>query len=118
MTDPLHVVPPRPEFEVIVERNVPVTVRDGVTLATDIFHGAILEMGDFSDRDDNIFCMAEHGHQNASMHSFNESILCCVPKKPKAVDPVNGPIYDASCTRPLTLVNTDNRIIASAARIC
>ncbi len=40
MTDPLHVVPPRPEFEVIVERNVPVTVRDGVTLATDIFHPA------------------------------------------------------------------------------
>ncbi|GIS59915.1 MAG: hypothetical protein CM1200mP2_21400 [Planctomycetaceae bacterium] len=29
MTDPLHVVPPRPEFEVIVERKVPVTVRDG-----------------------------------------------------------------------------------------
>ena len=40
MTDPLHVVPPRSEFEVIVERNVPVTVRDGVTLATDIFHPA------------------------------------------------------------------------------
>ncbi len=40
MTDPLHVVPPQTEYEVIVERNVPVTARDGVTLATDIFHPA------------------------------------------------------------------------------
>ncbi|MDP7277293.1 MAG: CocE/NonD family hydrolase [Planctomycetaceae bacterium] len=38
MTDPRQAASPSPEFDVVVQRNIPVTMRDGVTLATDIFH--------------------------------------------------------------------------------
>ena len=50
-------------------------------------------------------------------HHFNLSLLCCLPKKATGNDPTLGAYYDAEATRPLALVNTDNRIIASAARI-
>ena len=51
-------------------------------------------------------------------HTFNQSLLCCLPKKPSEIDPDHGEVYIGEDTRPLALVNTDNRIIASAARIC
>jgi len=50
-------------------------------------------------------------------HDFNLSLLCCLPKKPYGTDPDQGEYYRGEDTRPLALVNTDNRIIASAARI-
>ena len=50
-------------------------------------------------------------------HCFNASLLCCLPKKPHRTDPESGEVYRGEDTRPLSLVNTDNRIIASAARI-
>jgi hypothetical protein len=48
---------------------------------------------------------------------FNLGILCCLPKKTTGVDEDVGEFYEAPATRPLSLVNTDNRILASAARI-
>ena len=51
-------------------------------------------------------------------HEFNASLLCCLPKKPHGVDPEAGEFYAGGDTRPLALVNVDNRIIASAARLC
>ena len=49
--------------------------------------------------------------------AFNYAFLCCLPKKPVRTDPLLGHLYDAKHTRPLSLVNTDNRLIASAFRI-
>jgi len=51
------------------------------------------------------------------LHDFNLSLLCCLPKKPHGVDPEHGEFFAGEDTRPLALVNTDNRIIASSARI-
>ena len=51
------------------------------------------------------------------MHDFNKSLLCCLPKKVAGTDPIMGDFYSGDTTRPLALVNTDNRILASAARI-
>ena len=50
-------------------------------------------------------------------HGFNSSLLCCLPKKPHGTDPESGEYYRGEDTRPLALVNTDNRIIANAARL-
>ena len=50
-------------------------------------------------------------------HSFNLALLCCLPKKVSGVDETYGEYYTAGNTRPLALVNTDNRIMASAARL-
>jgi len=50
-------------------------------------------------------------------HDFNLSLLCCLPKKPYGADPDHGEYYRSEDTRPLALVNVDNRIIASAARL-
>ncbi len=50
-------------------------------------------------------------------HDFNLGILCCLPKKPTGSDAALGEYYEASSTRPLSIVNTDNRIIANAARV-
>ena len=49
--------------------------------------------------------------------NFNVAFLCCLPKKPVKTDPRSGDLYDAKSTRPLSVVNTDNRIIASAMRL-
>jgi len=53
----------------------------------------------------------------AEAHAFNESILCCLPKKSSGVDTTHGNYYCADATRPLNISNVDNRIITSAARI-
>ena len=50
-------------------------------------------------------------------HSFNLGLLCCLPqKKPTGLDPILGEFYAPANTRPLAIVNTDNRLIASACR--
>ena len=48
---------------------------------------------------------------------FNAAFLCCLPKKPYFTDPRLGPVFTAEGTRPLSIVNTDNRLIASFFRI-
>jgi hypothetical protein len=53
----------------------------------------------------------------AHSHSFNHSLLCCLPKKEAGTDPELGAYYSGENTRPLALVNTDNRLIASSARL-
>ena len=49
--------------------------------------------------------------------SFNESILCLLPKKPTGTDDSNGTYYHPGSTRPLNVSNVDNRLLASAARL-
>ena len=49
-------------------------------------------------------------------HDFNISYLFCLPKKPAGQLDDGTDYYDAEATRPLALVNTDNRIVAAAAK--
>ena len=48
---------------------------------------------------------------------FNQGLLRCLPKAQAGDDAVEGAFYEASSTRPLTIVNTDNRVSASAYRL-
>ena len=45
---------------------------------------------------------------------YKHAFLCCLPKKPSGRDSSDNDYFDAECTRPLSVVNTDNRIVASA----
>ena len=49
--------------------------------------------------------------------SFNESLLVCLPKQALRVDQDGSQVYNAESTRPLSITNTDNRIIASSYRL-
>ena len=49
-------------------------------------------------------------------HNYNESILVCLPKKSSSTTPDGVNAYVPANTRPLNIVNADNRIVASAAR--
>ena len=49
-------------------------------------------------------------------HTFNLGNIAFLPKKVAGVDPLWGEFYTAADTRPLVIVNTDNRIIANAFR--
>ena len=50
-------------------------------------------------------------------HSYNLGLLCCLPKKPSGHSADGSPYYTADHTRPLSIVNCDNRLVASAMRI-
>ena len=54
---------------------------------------------------------------DAGRHDFNLGTLVCLPKKATGFDDRAGEYYAAESTRPLSIVNTDNRIIANAARL-
>jgi len=47
-------------------------------------------------------------------NEFNLAVLACIPKKPIESDEIYGDVYDAESTRPLMVVNMENRIIAAA----
>jgi hypothetical protein len=47
---------------------------------------------------------------------FNESLLCCLPKSTSGTMEDGTDFYDASNTRPLSVGNTDCRLIAAACR--
>jgi len=47
---------------------------------------------------------------------FNGSLLVLLPKKTSGHDPAAGAFYDPGDTRPLMLVDTSNRLLASALR--
>ena len=49
--------------------------------------------------------------------NFNYAYLFCLPKKASFIDAVLGAVFAPSKTRPLSIVNTDNRIIAGAFRL-
>ena len=55
--------------------------------------------------------------QEDGLHSFNLSSFICLPKKKTGTDELLGDYYDPASTRPLVVVNTDNRLMANAARL-
>ena len=48
--------------------------------------------------------------------SFNVAVMACLPKKPAGTDPIHGDYYTPENTRPLSIVNTDNRLLAAALK--
>ena len=50
-------------------------------------------------------------------HGFNHGLLVMTPKAPAGTQADGTPLYAPSGLRPLSLVNCDNRLIASAARL-
>ena len=59
---------------------------------------------------------AYHDTADSHPHHYNHSTMVCLPKKPHTTTGDGTPTYMASNTRPLNVVNADNRIVASAAR--
>ena len=49
---------------------------------------------------------------------FNYSCLFCLPKKSDYIHPVYGEVYKCESTRPLSVVDTSNRLLALAFKIC
>ena len=84
-------------------------------LAVTTLHDAILELSSSNALE--ALCTAYEIEGDVASHSFNKSTLCCLPKKKTGTDGDMGDYYEASATRPLCIVNTDNRLIASAARL-
>ena len=60
---------------------------------------------------------AYEGMSPEQSHEFNLSILCLLPKKPTGVDETLGTYFHPKDTRPLSISNVDNRLLASAARV-
>ena len=48
---------------------------------------------------------------------FNQSLLCFLPKQASEPDKAGLPVFTAADTRPPCLVDTFNRVMASAARL-
>lgn len=57
------------------------------------------------------------GENDKDEHEYNFSTLICFPKKISGEDPTAGVYYTPENTRPLSIVNTDNRLVANAARL-
>ena len=70
-----------------------------------------------SDDGQEILTEAYRGMTSAQAHEFNLSVLCLLPKKATGHDEACGDYYHPSDTRPLSICNVDNRLLASAARI-
>ena len=64
-----------------------------------------------------LICTAYDHPEHTGSHDFNTGLLCCLPKKATGVHEIHGEFYGAGDTRPLAIVNTDNRLIASAMRL-
>jgi len=58
-----------------------------------------------------------YADESADGHEFNLGILCCLPKRPSGNTENGTPYYAPENTRPLSIVNCDNRLLANAARI-
>ena len=63
-----------------------------------------------------IFNSAYEDEAEIGQHNFNLSTLVCLPKEPTGEDPQMGAYFAPKATRPLSIVNCDNRLIASAMR--
>ena len=66
-----------------------------------------LKNDDAADRLDNAY---------GGEHDFNAGVMVCLPKVAMGVSNMGEDLYDANSTRPLAIVNTDNRIMCNAAR--
>ena len=70
-----------------------------------------------SDAADTVFSEVYKDIAMNGEHLFNASTLVCLAKDPSGEDPCLGQYYFSKATRPLSIVNSDNRLIASAMRL-
>ena len=61
--------------------------------------------------------VVQHDTADRIPDDFNHSRLICLPKKPAGTTPEGEEYCTPDCTRPLSIVNTDNRLIAAAVKI-
>jgi hypothetical protein len=84
-------------------------------LAVDLLHGVFEAL---SGRDaEDMLVEAYKGMTLSETHAFNQSILCCLPKKPSGQNDSVGQYYHPGATRPLNISNVESRLLASAARL-
>ena len=60
---------------------------------------------------------AYRDEESTRNHDYNKSTLICLPKKVAGYDELSGNYYTPESTRPLSIVNCDNRLVANAVRI-
>ena len=60
---------------------------------------------------------AYHDISDEHPHHYNYSTMTCLPKKSQTTADNNLPAFYPANTRPLRIVNTDTRIVASSARL-
>ena len=84
-------------------------------LAATILHKAIQRLGE--DNSHSALC-SMNGNDDLQEHLFNLGYMVFLPKKPAGSDPIHGDYYTASDVRPIVIVNTDNKLMASAMRQC
>ena len=94
---------------------IPAAAYKQVPIAVKIFHAVATRMGTPNGATEVVEAYSDRCAEDS--HDFNASLLCCLPKKAAGTDAEHGDFFIGDSTRPLALVNTDNRIIASAARI-
>ena len=82
-------------------------------VAVDVLFGAgqTMQSPDFPDR-----VREAYGLFPEESHPFNLGTLVCLPKKPVAHHQGVGDVYTPETTRPLSIVDTSNRILANAFR--
>jgi hypothetical protein len=55
--------------------------------------------------------------QDSEAFALNHGLFCCLPKTPSGCDEAHGEFFAAKDMRPLTVVNSDNRLVAAACRL-
>ena len=55
-----------------------------------------------------------YADEEDGVNGFNMGILCCIPKGSGELDEQHGQVYEVSQTRPLSLVDVSNRMVAAA----
>ena len=81
--------------------------------ATDVLYAAIQDL----QSDDAKRLLADAYRDDDAGCAFNAGTLVFLPKKASAEDEHGGPVFLPSDTRPLCIVDTVNRLLASAARL-
>ena len=84
-------------------------------MSVNILYGVYTALA--SDQAIDILMAAFEGLSGEHCHDFNASILCLLAKKPIGVDDSAGTYFHPKDTRPLSICNVDNRLLASAARL-
>ena len=84
-------------------------------LAVDVLHDVFESLSSSNAHD--TLVKAFESMSPAQSHDFNVSIMCLLPKKATGHDTDMGNFFHPGDTRPLSVSNVDNRMLASAARI-
>jgi len=85
------------------------------SLAVDVLTGVASALGEDGVQEELVAAYVDDPDAGEGQHAFNLSLLAVIGKAP-AGEERGVPYYDPGGLRPLSLVNCDNRLVASAAR--